>query len=79
MKVSRYTFFFRDNDECYIYNSLSNALIKIDEESYLSLEEADNGKAGIDNDAYDDELLKALTERNFITDNDDAISEQDTL
>ena len=71
MKVSRYTFFFKDNDECYIYNSLSNALIKIDEESYQSLEEADKGKAGIDNDAYDDELLKVLAERNFITDNDD--------
>ena len=31
MKVSRYTFFLDMNDEKYLYNTLSNSLIEVDE------------------------------------------------
>ena len=38
MKISKYTFLFDiDNIEYYIYSTLSNALVEIDEESYLFL------------------------------------------
>lgn len=35
MKISKYTFFFNiDGKEYYTYNTLSNSLLEIDEESY---------------------------------------------
>ena len=35
MKISKYTFFFDiENTDFYAYNTLSNALIEIDQESY---------------------------------------------
>lgn len=38
MKISKYTFLFDVNEkEYYAYNTLSNALLKIDEESYALL------------------------------------------
>lgn len=38
MKISKYTFFSDINDkEFYIYNSISNALIEIDKDSYQTL------------------------------------------
>lgn len=39
MKLSKYTFLFdTENKEYYAYNSLSNALIEIDADSYLFLQ-----------------------------------------
>lgn len=40
MKISKYTFFFNiDGKEYYTYNTLSNSLLEIDEESYNPLVE----------------------------------------
>ena len=36
MKISKYTIFFqKENEEFYIYNTLSNALIEIDKDLYI--------------------------------------------
>lgn len=40
MKISRYTILFKANETGYVYNTLSNALLKVDEEMYDSLEKA---------------------------------------
>ena len=40
--TSRYTFFVKFNDKFYLYNSLSNALIEVDEELYILLENLKN-------------------------------------
>lgn len=41
MKLSKYTFLFdTENKEYYAYNSLSNALIEIDADSYLFLQKS---------------------------------------
>lgn len=35
MHISKYTFLFKGNEgECYVYNTLSNALVEIDEAAY---------------------------------------------
>ena len=39
MKLSKYTFLFPVEDEYYIYNTLSNALLCIDRDSYNILKE----------------------------------------
>ena len=41
MKISKYTFMFDENgQEYYVYNTLSNALMEIDKESYSLLFES---------------------------------------
>lgn len=47
MKVSKYTFTFKTNDEYYLYNSLSNALIEIDKESFLTIDNCLNNNNDI--------------------------------
>lgn len=43
MKISKYTFMFDENgQEYYVYNTLSNALMEIDKESYSLLFESRN-------------------------------------
>ena len=47
MKLSKYTFLFdTENKEYYAYNSLSNALIEIDADSYLFLQKYQQYKGG---------------------------------
>lgn len=71
MKISKYTFLFDDGSEYYAYNTLSNALIEIDGESFSILSQF-NGKGNeIDCRGLDAELLDALESNNIITDNDE--------
>lgn len=73
MKISKYTFFFdvdTDPREFYIYSTLSNALIEIDEDSYLYLSAAQKSKSEIDLSEIDDELYGILTLKRFIVEND---------
>lgn len=71
MKISKYTFLFdHANKEYYTYNTLSNALIEIDETSYSELREHDNG-TDLPEERFDKELWAALCDNNILTDNDD--------
>jgi uncharacterized protein len=71
MKISKYTFLFDiDNTEFYVYSTLSNALVEIDEDSYRSLLIAKNNKLDIVSSEADDELYNILALKKFITEND---------
>lgn len=71
MKISKYTFLFdNDNTEFYIYSTLSNALVEIDEESYRFLSKAKKEKLNIVPSEIDDELYDVLVQKKFITEND---------
>ncbi|NDW18129.1 SPASM domain-containing protein [Dysgonomonas sp. 216] len=70
MKISKYTFFFSDNDNYYIYNTLSNSLLRIDEESYDILSHYKKAKSEIQKDKIDSELFEILKNKYFITEND---------
>ncbi|MBO8465633.1 MAG: SPASM domain-containing protein [Bacteroidetes bacterium] len=73
MIVSKYTFLFDNNNntDYYAYNTLSNALIEIDKESYDILVYSENSKIEIELSSMDHELWNALYENNIITENDD--------
>lgn len=70
MKVSKYTFTFKTNDEYYLYNSLSNALIEIDKESFLTIDNCLNNNNDIIADDFDTDLFHELKKQGFITEND---------
>lgn len=71
MKTSKYTFLFDVNGkEFYTYNTLSNALVEIDEESYALLRQKENGTALSEAD-FDKELWDALCANNILTDSDE--------
>lgn len=71
MKISKYTFLFEnEGKEYYAYNTLSNALIEIDDESFSLLDEAKKG-APLQEVDFDRELWDALCENNILTANDD--------
>ncbi len=71
MKISKYTFIFDvDNVEYYIYSTLSNALLEIDEESYLILLNAQKNKLDIVSSDLDNELYTILESKKFIVEND---------
>jgi uncharacterized protein len=67
MKLSRYSFLFSHNADCYIYNSLSNALLKIDLTLYNELK---SQSRAINESSLSPELLDILINNNFITNND---------
>lgn len=70
MKTSKYTFLFDVNGkEFYTYNTLSNALVEIDEESYALLRQKGNGTA-LSKADFDKELWDALCANNILTDRD---------
>lgn len=67
MKLSKYTFLFPVEEEYYIYNTLSNALIKIDSDSYSILQQARSEKSEIKNTCIDKDLYEILEKNQFIT------------
>lgn len=70
MKISKYSFFFDvDNAEFYIYNTLSNALIEIDEELYSSLLNYKNNNLNIVLDEIDKESREILISKKVFTKN----------
>lgn len=71
MKVSRYTFLFHINNVNYFaYNSLSNALIEIDEQSYFDLKKNENEQE-LSNTVFVEELNNILLENGVLTENDE--------
>ncbi|GAA6258591.1 radical SAM/SPASM domain Clo7bot peptide maturase [Bacteroides sp. f07] len=71
MKVSKYTFLFDvDNSEFYVYNTLSNALIEIEQEAYQYLLDAQKSHKNIDALRLEDELYSLLILKKMIVEND---------
>jgi uncharacterized protein len=70
MKISKYTFLFLYEEDYYIYNTLSNALVGIDEKSYNILEQIQSEKTAIEEISIDKELYDLLVEKLFIIDNE---------
>lgn len=71
MKISKYTFLFdHANKEYYTYNTLSNALIEIDEATYTVLRRHETDSV-LPEAAFDGELWDVLCENNILTGNDD--------
>ena len=70
MKISKYTFMFDENgQEYYVYNTLSNALMEIDKESYSLLFESRNTQK-LSTADFDEDLWEELCINNIISDND---------
>lgn len=71
MRISKYTFLFDVNDtEFYVYNTVSNALVEIDKDSYLYLQQAKVEKSELSVNGIDKKLYDVLVAKKFITDND---------
>lgn len=71
MKISKYTFLFdTDNSEYYIYSTLSNALVEIDEDSYQYLSNLKKNKFDVVSSEIDEELYEVLVLKKFIAEND---------
>ena len=71
MLISKYTFLFKNDGQCYAYNTLSNALLEIDEESYDIIYEADQTKSTVTNNMIDQALFTALSDANILTQSDE--------
>jgi uncharacterized protein len=70
MKISKYTFLFdSEGKEFYAYNTLSNALLEIDPNSYSILQEHKYDEMSADK--FDKELWEALCNNNILTDSDE--------
>ena len=68
MKISKYTFLFDvDNTEFYIYSTLSNALIEIDQESYVYLLNAKRTHLEIIPSEIDNTLYSIFVTKKIIT------------
>ena len=71
MKVSNYSFLFStENYEFYIYNTLSNALIEIDNDTYNILLKARQNKSEVSEQMLDSDLYNTLCQKKFITNNE---------
>lgn len=71
MKISKYTLFFqKDNKGYYIYNTLSNALIELDKDLYVYLENIKKEKAEISNKDIDEDTFELLKVKKIIVEND---------
>jgi uncharacterized protein len=70
MKISKYTFLFSVEEEYFIYNTLSNALIEIDLDSYNTLQRINSEKSEIKSDDIDSELYAVLEDKRFLTENE---------
>lgn len=71
MKVSKYSFLFSTEDtEFYIYNTLSNALIEIDNDTYDILLKARQNKSEVSEQMIDLDLYNVLYQKKFISNNE---------
>ena len=74
MILSRYTFLFTDDNDCYLYNSLYNSLILLDQETYDTLSHFQDTKETIHRSLFNEGTYNFLTENNLLVDNwDDEI------
>ncbi len=71
VKISKYTFLFdMENNEFFIYNTLSNALVEIDKETYEYLQSVKKNRESIDRKKIDTELFDVLIKKLFLSEND---------
>ena len=69
MKVSNYTFLFENNNEYFIFNSLSKAFLEIDKESFDILLEKQKETSEISEQNIDKELFDELKKRLMLCEN----------
>lgn len=70
MKVSLYTFLFDDNNKYYVYNSLTNALLELQDDLYYKLVDAENNNSEVDLLGEEQDTVDYLKFNRVITDND---------
>lgn len=66
MLISRYTFLFENEGLYYIYNSLSNALVEIDQTAYSLLKEVQLKNGEISMSDLEESFIKMLIDKRFI-------------
>lgn len=69
MVISRYTFILDSSGRYYLYNSLSNALVEVDHETYSYLKKHDTEGTQVDESSIDETLWHMLTEKRFLCEN----------
>lgn len=70
MKISKYTFLFEVCNKYYIYNTLSNALIEVEEGVYEILQTCKKNNSYVNKEELDDEeLYCVLSEKRILTEN----------
>ena len=69
--TSRYTFFVNSHDKFYLYNSLSNALIEVDNELYVLLEKLKKNHSFYTPSIDTESLFIDLRKDYFVTYNDE--------
>ena len=70
MKISLYTFLFDDNNKYYVYNSLTNALLELQDDLYYKLVDAENNNSEVDLLGEEQDTVDYLKFNRVITDND---------
>jgi len=70
MKVSKYTFLLEQNKKYWIYNSLSNSMMNVEEDYYRCIENAKKMNKEIDKNCFEEEDYKALVQKKIVTQND---------
>lgn len=70
MYVSKYTFVIPHHNRIYLYNTLSNALLEINQESYSLIREAKINNNSIDIEKLDADVYTILKDKHFIVEND---------
>jgi len=70
LKVSKYTFSICEQGRWYLYNTISNALLEIDEELYTFIKKCKEINQPVET-LLEQDLLAQLKESRFITENDD--------
>lgn len=66
MLISRYTFLFDNEGLYYVYNSLSNALVEIDQNSYSLLKKVQLEGGEISESDFEDSFIEMLKDKRFI-------------
>ena len=69
MKISLYTFLFINKNKAFVYNSLSNSLLEIDNDSFNILKNVQKHNIEITENDIDNDLYKILKDRRFLTEN----------
>lgn len=70
MKISKYTFDFTAYNKYYLYNSLSNALMEIDIDSYSKVTDCIKNNADVSAKDFEKDLFTELKNQGFLTEND---------
>ena len=70
MYVSKYTFVIPHHNRIYLYNTLSNALLEINQETYSLIREAKINNNSIDIEKLDADVYTILKDKHFIVEND---------